>query len=202
MRRARFRWWPLLLGPAVIVPHAFGAPGDSIFAGLQAHTVAIDFSQPAYWDSLTQYYDDGLEQYMAARVTVDGVPYDSVGVRLKGNASYTHPNLKKPFRLSFDEYRDAQRWDGLKGVEQAYELPPEATNNIYEMTPEERAAEGIGALPQSLAEAIEVMEGSELVAEALGEHVFEYFIRNKRKEWREYKAHVSPWEIDHYLGSL
>ena len=91
---------------------------------------------------------------------------------------------------------------GLKGVEQGYELPPEATNNIYEMTPEERAAEGIGSLPQSLAEAIDLMEGSELVAEALGEHVFEYFIRNKRSEWLEYKAHVSPWELDRYLGSL
>ena len=81
---------------------------------------------------------------------------------------------------------------GLKGVEEGYELPPEATNNIYEMTPEERAAEGIGSLPQSLAEAIEVMEDSELVAEALGEHVFEYFIRNKRREWHDYKSHVTP----------
>jgi glutamine synthetase len=91
---------------------------------------------------------------------------------------------------------------GLKGVEDAYDLPPEATNNIYEMTPEERAAEGIGSLPQSLTEAISAMEESELVAEALGEHVFEYFIRNKRKEWLDYKAHVTPWELDRYLGSL
>jgi glutamine synthetase len=91
---------------------------------------------------------------------------------------------------------------GLKGVEEGYDLPPEATNNIYEMTPEERAAEGIGSLPQSLTEAISAMEESELVAEALGEHVFEYFIRNKRKEWLDYKAHVTPWELDRYLGSL
>jgi glutamine synthetase len=70
------------------------------------------------------------------------------------------------------------------------------------MTPEERAAEGIGSLPQSLAEAINVMEDSELVAEALGEHVFDYFIRNKRSEWADYKAHVTPWELDRYLGSL
>jgi glutamine synthetase len=91
---------------------------------------------------------------------------------------------------------------GLKGVEDGYELPPEATNNIYEMTPEERAAEGIGSLPQSLTEAISAMEESELVAEALGEHVFDYFIRNKRKEWLDYKAHVTPWELDRYLGSL
>jgi glutamine synthetase len=91
---------------------------------------------------------------------------------------------------------------GLKGVEEGYDLPPEAANNIYEMTPEERAAEGIGSLPQNLAEAVSAMEDSELVAEALGEHVFDYFIRNKRSEWADYKAHVTPWELDRYLGSL
>jgi glutamine synthetase len=91
---------------------------------------------------------------------------------------------------------------GLKGVEEGYDLPPEATNNIYEMTPEERAAEGIGSLPENLAEAVTAMEESELVAEALGEHVFDYFIRNKRSEWVDYKAHVTPWELDRYLGSL
>ncbi|HEX4779064.1 MAG TPA: glutamine synthetase family protein [Acidimicrobiia bacterium] len=91
---------------------------------------------------------------------------------------------------------------GLKGIDEGYELPPEATNNIYEMTAEERAAEGIGALPQSLKEAVDVMEGSELVAEALGEHLFDYVIRNKREEWLEYKAQVTPYEIDRYLPIL
>jgi glutamine synthetase len=91
---------------------------------------------------------------------------------------------------------------GLKGIEEGYELPAEATNNIYELTPEERAVEGIGQVPASLAEAIDAMEGSDLVADALGEHVFEYFIRNKREEWAQYKAQVTPWELDRYLGSL
>jgi glutamine synthetase len=91
---------------------------------------------------------------------------------------------------------------GLRGIEQEYELPPEAQNNIYEMTPEERTAEGIFNLPNSLAEALDVMEKSELVAEALGEHVFEYFIRNKRMEWADYKAYVSPFELSRYLGVL
>ena len=91
---------------------------------------------------------------------------------------------------------------GLKGVEEGYDLPAEATNNIYEMTPDERAVEGIGQVPASLAEAIDAMEGSELAAEALGEHVFEYFIRNKREEWADYKSQVTPWELDRYLGSL
>jgi glutamine synthetase len=91
---------------------------------------------------------------------------------------------------------------GLRGIEEGYDLPPEAMNNIYEMTPEERHAEGIGSLPQSLAEALAIMESSELVAETLGEHVFEYFIKNKRKEWAEYTSYVTPFEVDRYLGTL
>jgi glutamine synthetase len=91
---------------------------------------------------------------------------------------------------------------GLKGIEEGYELPTEATNNIFDMTSEERLAEGIGSLPTSLAEAIEVMEGSELVAETLGEHVFEYFLRNKRREWNEYIVGVTPWELERFLPRL
>ena len=46
------------------------------------------------------------------------------------------------------------------------------------------------------------MERSELVAEALGEHVFENFLLNKRREWADYKAYVTPFEIERYLGTL
>jgi len=88
---------------------------------------------------------------------------------------------------------------GLKGVEESYELPPELTANLYEMTPSERLAEGVEELPGSLAEAVSCMERSELVADALGEHVFEWFIRNKRAEWQEYKTQVTPFELDRYL---
>ena len=91
---------------------------------------------------------------------------------------------------------------GLKGIDEGYELPDEATNNIFEMTSEERLAEGIGSLPTSLAEAVQVMEGSELVAETLGEHVFDYFLRNKRREWNEYIVGVTPWELERFLPRL
>lgn len=88
---------------------------------------------------------------------------------------------------------------GLKGIEQGYELPSEAAANVFELTPEERAAEGIRPLPQSLSDALDVMEGSELVAEALGEHIFEWFLRNKRAEWYDYKSQVTQFELDRYL---
>jgi glutamine synthetase len=91
---------------------------------------------------------------------------------------------------------------GLKGIEEGYQLPAEATDNIYALTDEERVAEGIGSLPGSLRDALDAMEHSELVAEALGDHVFENFLINKRREWADYKADVTPFEIARYLGSL
>ncbi len=91
---------------------------------------------------------------------------------------------------------------GLKGIEEGYDLPAEAAANIYEMTDEERAAEGIRSLPASLAEAVDLMEGSELLAETLGEHVFEWFLRNKRDEFQAYKSAVSQFELDRYLPRL
>lgn len=91
---------------------------------------------------------------------------------------------------------------GLRGLEQGYELPDELTENLYEMTPAEAAKAGIVMLPGSLAEAVDEMERSSLVQEALGDHVFEWFIRNKRVEWTAYKTHVSQFELERYLPSL
>jgi glutamine synthetase len=91
---------------------------------------------------------------------------------------------------------------GLEGIEKGYELAPEATDNIYEMTESERAKAGIGSLPQDLHEAIEIAEGSELLKKALGEHVHEYFIRNKKAEALAYNLQVSQFELDAYLSSL
>ncbi len=91
---------------------------------------------------------------------------------------------------------------GMKGIDEAYELPDEATDNIYEMSDTERRARGLQQLPDDLYEAVREMEASELVAEALGEQVFEYLLRNKRAEWEQYKSYVSPYEIERYLPLL
>ncbi|WP_370328120.1 glutamine synthetase family protein [Euzebya sp.] len=91
---------------------------------------------------------------------------------------------------------------GLKGIEEGYELPPEAEDNIYEMTDAERRAAGITNLPTSLDQALVAMEESELVAEALGEHVFDFFLRNKWQEWEDYRSQVTPFELERYLPTL
>ncbi|MGH8869179.1 MAG: type I glutamate--ammonia ligase [Actinomycetes bacterium] len=91
---------------------------------------------------------------------------------------------------------------GLKGVEEGYELPPGAEDDVWALTNAERRALGIRPLPRDLAEAIECMEGSELVAETLGEGVFDFFLRNKRAEWDEYARQVTAFERDRNLPVL
>ncbi|MGA8040648.1 MAG: glutamine synthetase, partial [Acidimicrobiia bacterium] len=91
---------------------------------------------------------------------------------------------------------------GLAGIREGYEIPPEIAANVLQMTAAERAAAGAKRLPETLSEALDIMEQSELVAEALGEHVFGWFLRNKREEWTRFQHHVSKFELDTYLPVL
>jgi len=91
---------------------------------------------------------------------------------------------------------------GLKGIADGYELPREAEDDVWSLNEAERRALGIAPLPRTLDEAIRVMEGSELVAETLGEHVFDFFLRNKRAEWLDYRRQVTQFELDQMLPVL
>ena len=79
---------------------------------------------------------------------------------------------------------------GLKGIEEGYELPREAEDDVWALSDRELNALGIEPLPRSLNEAIAIAEDSELLAETLGEQVFDFFLRNKRAEWETYRAVV------------
>ena len=89
---------------------------------------------------------------------------------------------------------------GLKGIRDGYELPPPAEEDMSRLSDAERRAMGYRRLPASLEAALGVMENSDLVAEALGEHVFDFFLRNKRSEWEAYRRQVTPYELRRYLS--
>jgi glutamine synthetase len=91
---------------------------------------------------------------------------------------------------------------GLKGIEEGYELPAEAEDNVWELSDAERRALGYSQLPASLDHAVSLMEESELVAQTLGEQVFNFVLLNKRQEWREYRAQVTPYELKSNLEML
>lgn len=91
---------------------------------------------------------------------------------------------------------------GMKGIEEGYELPPEMTENLYELTEEERKTRGIESLPGDLHEAIAATQKSELVRDVLGDHAFERFIWLKKQEWNDFRIQVTPYELNKLLPIL
>ena len=91
---------------------------------------------------------------------------------------------------------------GLRGVERNYKLVDPVEDNVFEMDMAMQRRRGISSLPGSLLEAVELAEKSDLVHEALGDHVFEKFIANKKIEWDQYRIQVTKYEHDRYLPIL
>ena len=91
---------------------------------------------------------------------------------------------------------------GLDGIRNRI-LPPESVDsNIFNMDEEERKDLGIQCLPGDLLEAIESLEADPYICSVLGDHAVKHFVKAKRKEWEEYHASVSSWEIERYLSKI
>jgi glutamine synthetase len=184
-------------------PHGLSAVARGFIAGLLTHAREIT-AVTNQWVNSYKRLVTGYEApvYVAwarnNRSVVVNVPHAKKGHPDSTRIEYRAPDpVCNPY-LAFAVVLAA----GLKGVEEAYKLPAELPVNLYELTSEERLAEGVVALPGSLGEAIAEAERSELLAATLGEHVFEWFIRNKKAEWREYIAQVTQWEVARYLPVL
>lgn len=115
------RWLILAIGAVMAFAggEAFSQKaGDNLFNSPLVHYVNIRFAQPDYWLQMTSNYESTKETdtniYVTANITIDSISIDSIGVRLKGNSTYDHPGLKKPLKLSFDEFISNQTFDKLK----------------------------------------------------------------------------------------
>jgi glutamine synthetase len=91
---------------------------------------------------------------------------------------------------------------GLEGIERGYELEAPMDSNLYHLTPEERRERGIISLPETLGEAIDEFAGSDLMRRAFGDHIFDNYVKLKRKEWDEYRVQLTQWELERYLAVL
>jgi len=132
------------------------------------------------------------------RSTLVRVPMYKPGKEKATRIEYRSPDPGANPYLAFSVMLAA----GLAGINNKYDLSEPKEKNIFHMSDAQRKAEGIGALPGSLNEAIGFMENSKLVREALGEHVFNAFLANKKKEWDQYRIQVTDWELKRYLPLL
>ena len=88
---------------------------------------------------------------------------------------------------------------GLDGIKNKIVPPDAMEGNMHLLTPEELEERGIESLPKNLQEAVEEFEKDPLMKEVLGEEVCGKYSMAKKKEWNDYNATVSQWEIDSYL---
>lgn len=88
---------------------------------------------------------------------------------------------------------------GLDGIEKGIDCGRPVNRNIFKMSKREKARLKIHHLPSSLFEALNCLEKDSVMIEALGKHIYEHFMYNKRKEWEEYIRVIHHWEIERYL---
>ncbi len=91
---------------------------------------------------------------------------------------------------------------GLRGIEDKIEPPAPVERDIYKLTEAQREQYQIKPLPENLAEALDELEGSDLMKETLGPHIMSHFLYIKRQEWDEYRQQVTNWEVERYLSTL
>ncbi len=184
-------------------PNHLSATAKSYIAGLLRHAKEIS-SILAQWVNSYKRLVPGYEApvYIAwsqrNRSALVRVPLYKPGKESATRAELRCPDPACNPYLAFAVMLAA----GLKGIEEGYELPPEMTENLYELTDDERKAKGIESLPGDLGEAVAETEKSELVRETLGDHAFERFIWLKKNEWDEFRVQVTPWELQRYLPVL
>ncbi|RYX99674.1 type I glutamate--ammonia ligase [bacterium] len=91
---------------------------------------------------------------------------------------------------------------GLDGIKRKLTPPLPAEEDLYHLDSNQREARDLQSLPGSLGEALDELKKSTLLKEALGEHVYDHFIKAKTQEWDEYRTYVSQWELDRYLSIM
>jgi len=89
---------------------------------------------------------------------------------------------------------------GLDGIQRKLQAPEPQEENVFEFDAYKLEAEHIRMLPGSLEEALSALDEDEVIQDALGDHVYRWFMRAKKAEWDEYRLQVTPWEHERYLG--
>ena len=87
---------------------------------------------------------------------------------------------------------------GLDGIQRRLTPPAESNENLYAIAAD-LEAQGVRRLPASLEAAIHALEADSVVTAALGEHVTNQYVTGKLREWEQYRAQVTQWELDQYL---
>lgn len=144
-------------------------------------------------DSVPQYATWGLRN----RASMVRIPVYKPGKQLSTRIELRSPDpMANPYLVNAVTLAA-----GLDGIERKLELPPEATAETLKLTDRQMVEAGYTPLPRSLKEALDVFEDSQFMKDALGEHIYSFFLKKKRDEWHKFESTITEWEIKHYLAN-
>lgn len=144
-------------------------------------------------DSVPQYATWGLRN----RASMVRIPVYKPGKQLSTRIELRSPDpMANPYLVNAVTLAA-----GLDGIERKLELPLEATAETLKLNDRQMLEAGYTPLPRSLKEALDVFEDSQIMKDALGEHIHSFFLKKKRDEWHKFESTITEWEIKHYLAN-
>ncbi len=184
-------------------PSGLSKVGNAFLAGLLHHAPAMTAITNQWVNSykrLVAGFEAPIYAFWARnnQSALVRVPSVKTGKPSSTRLEYRSPDAATNPYLAFSVLLAA----GLDGIRQGMALPAEVSRNVFEMSQDERLQLGIRRLPETLSQALDELESSELLADVLGDHLLDWFLRNKRKEWDRYQHHVSRFELEQYLPIL
>lgn len=180
--------------------YQLSAVGRSFVAGLLRHASEITAVTNQHVNSYKRLWgEDEAPSYISwgqtNRSSLVRVPTHKPGKAQSARIEYRALDSAANPYLAFAVILAA----GMKGIEEGYELPAEANNDVWALSEVERRALGIQALPTSLKSAVAQMANSDVVADTLGEDAFAFFMRDKESEWRAYDREITNFELTQFI---
>jgi hypothetical protein len=103
--------WRFLITVAIVLTCGTACAQDFYDVGT-IHKIELTFTQSNWDQILDSLYGRGFEERLVCNAVIDGIPFDSVGVRYKGNSTYSSNRIKNPLNIKLDYIKDGQEIDG------------------------------------------------------------------------------------------
>ena len=195
----------------LFVPHRADSPFDPaawlspmaqhFTAGVLAHSAALSAIAAPTVNSYKRRVQDpsAADSGWAATCVAQGPANRTALIRtLRGRIEWRLPDASANPYLAAAALIAA----GLDGIERQLPLPPDVTDDLFALTPEQIQAQGLQLLPRHLADALDALAADEVITGALGPVLTTQFLRIKRSEFRAWADHVSQWELDRYATAF
>jgi CotH protein/lamin tail-like protein/type IX secretion system substrate protein len=96
-----------------LAANSFSLSAQDLYGSANITTVEITFAEGNWDELLNDFYTAGNGDRLLATVEINGISFDSVGIRYRGGSTYDPANVKNPLSIKLD-YVKSQNYDGVE----------------------------------------------------------------------------------------